>query len=160
VKNVIISEQKEKSENYNKFVQIIQDKNINVIVVKDGDRVVVDKYTYIDILWPIIEQIEENMLNNNSIVMRLNYADFKILFTGDIEKEAEEEIVKLYKEAVFLKADVLKVAHHGSKTSSIDEFIKLVNPQVALIGVGADNTFGHPNDDVLNRIYELRCKSL
>ena len=59
-----------------------------------------------------------------------------------------------------LKADVLKVAHHGSKTSSSKEFLEAVNPSFAVIGVGDNNKFGHPNEDVLNKLEELRVRSL
>lgn len=135
VKNVIISKQGESSVNYTKFLNIVKERNINVIEVKRGDRVYIDKSTYLDILWPNKEPIKENILNNNSIVMCLNYRNFKMLFTGDIEVEAEEEIVRLYKNTNILEANVLKVAHHGSKTSSKESFLKLVNPKITLIGV-------------------------
>jgi len=135
VKNVIISKQGLESENYNKLLNITEKKNVNIIEVKRGDKIYFDKSTYIDILWPNVEQIEENILNNNSIVMRLNYQNFKMLFTGDIEAEAEEEIVGLYKNTNFLIADILKVAHHGSKTSSNENFLELIKPKIALIGV-------------------------
>lgn len=135
VKNVIISKQGEDSANYTEFLDIAEKRNINVIEVKRGDSIYFDKSTYVDILWPNIEQIEENILNNNSIVMRLNYKSFKMLFTGDIEEKAEEKMVSLYKNRDVLKANILKVAHHGSKTSSIESFLKLVNPKIALIGV-------------------------
>jgi len=135
VKNIIISKQGEESENYNKLLNITEKKNVNIIEVKRGDKIYFDKSTYIDILWPNVEQIEENILNNNSIVMRLNYQNFKMLFTGDIEAEAEEEIVGLYKNTNFLIADILKVAHHGSKTSSNENFLELIKPKIALIGV-------------------------
>jgi len=135
VKNVIISKQGLESENYNKLLNITKKKNINIIEVKRGDRIYFDKFAYGDIFWPNVEQIEENVLNNNSIVMRLNYGNFKMLFTGDIEAEAEEEIVKLYNNTNYLESDILKVAHHGSKTSSSEKFLKLVNPKIGLIGV-------------------------
>lgn len=135
VKNVIISKQGEHSINYIHLLDIVKRKNINLIEVKRGDRIYFDKSTYVDILWPNVEQIEENVLNNNSIVMKLNYENFKMLFTGDIEEEAEEAIVRLYKNTNFLVADVLKVAHHGSKTSTSERFAELVKPKIALIGV-------------------------
>jgi len=135
VKNVIISKQGEDSLNYTKLLEIVEKKKINVIEVKRGDRIYFDKSTYVDIMWPNIEQTEENILNNNSIVMRLSYENFKMFFTGDIEQEAEEKIVSLYKNTDFLNADVLKVAHHGSKTSSSEEFLELVKPKISLIGV-------------------------
>ena len=135
VENVIISKQGEESPNYTSFLDIVEKRNINIIEVKRGDRIYFDKSTYVDILWPNAELIEDNMLNNNSIVMSLNYESFKMLFTGDIEEEAEEKIVRLYNSTNYLKADVLKIAHHGSKTSSSESFLELVKPKIALIGV-------------------------
>lgn len=83
------------------------------------------------------------------------YRDFSMLFTGDIEKIAEEEIIKKYEKSNILNTTVLKVAHHGSKSSSIDKFLELVKPKIALIGVGEKNTFGHPNEGVLERLERI-----
>lgn len=88
------------------------------------------------------------------------YKNFDMLFTGDIEEIAEKQILKEYKDSKVLDADILKVAHHGSKTSSTLEFIQRVRPEIALIGVGKNNKFGHPNDGVLERLENLRCKNL
>ena len=79
-----------------------------------------------------------------------------MLFTGDIEEIAEKEILKLYKDR--LKANVLKVAHHGSKTSTSKEFLEAVSPQIALIGVGENNKFGHPDEITLERLNDIGCK--
>lgn len=78
------------------------------------------------------------------------YQKFSILFTGDIEQIAEKEILKKYGDT--LKSTILKVAHHGSKSSSTEEFLNAVKPKIALIGVGKSNNFGHPNAEVLERI--------
>lgn len=110
----------------------------------------------IKILWPQKEQIQENILNNNSIVARLKYKNFSVLFTGDIEEIAENQILDEYKNSNILNSTILKVGHHGSKTSSTQEFIKAVKPKIALIGVGENNTFGHPNNVVLERLTNLR----
>jgi len=135
VEKVIICKQGEDSENYQKFNKIVKEKRIKVIVVKKGDNIHVEKDINIKILWPEEKQIKENILNNNSIVAKLNYNEFSILLTGDIEKIAEEQILKAYKETNILKSSILKVAHHGSKTSTTDEFLKAVSPRIALIGV-------------------------
>lgn len=112
----------------------------------------------IQILWPKKEQIQENILNNNSIVAKLVYKNFSMLFTGDIEETAEQQILEEYKNSNILRANVLKVAHHGSKTSSTQSFLEKVNPQIALIGVGKNNIFGHPNFEVLQRLQNMNCK--
>ena len=102
------------------------------------------------------ELITSNILNNNSLVMKLSYNSFSMLFTGDIEKIAEEEIVNKYIRTNKLNTKIIKIAHHGSKTSSIQEFLNLAKPRITLIGVGANNNFGHPNEDVLKRLEDLR----
>lgn len=153
VKNVIIAKQAETSDNFQKFLKIVNEKNINVTVVDKGDKILIEKNLYFYVLWPDrFNFINENTLNNNALVCKLYYRNFSMLFTGDIEKVAEEELIKLYSKTDMLEAKILKVAHHGSKTSSIENFLKLVKPEVALIGVGKSNTFGHPNSDVLTRL--------
>lgn len=159
VRQVIINKQIEDSENYQKFLNIVKEKKIIAKQVKMGDRILIENDLYIDILWPAEEQIPENPLNNNSIVCKLNYNDFSMLFTGDIEKVAEEKMLRQLKKET-LEADVLKVGHHGSKTSSTEQFIETVKPKIALIGVGENNKFGHPNEGVLERLKSLRCENL
>ena len=154
VGQVYISKQEQDSENYQKFLKIVEDKKIKVKVLKQGDCLKIEKNLYFDILWPIEEQIQENVLNNNAMVMKLRYGKFSMLFTGDIEAIAEEKILDFYKEKgeSILKSDVLKVAHHGSKTSTTQSFFEKVNPKICLIGVGKNNMFGHPTTEVLERI--------
>lgn len=151
VKNVCISANGQESENYNECMQIVEEKNLNVIFVNAGDRIKIDNYTYLDILWTGDSSISENIINNYSITCKIIYKNYDILFTGDIESVAEEKLINLYNNGE-LKSDVLKVAHHGSKSSSTENFIKLVSPKIALIGVGKNNTFGHPNNGVINRL--------
>lgn len=158
VKKVIISKQEENSENYQKFLEIIKEKGVSVAIVKMGDRVKIENGIYFDILWPTSEQIQENKLNNNSLVMKMYYHNFSVLFTGDIEKEAEKKILETYKsEKNKLVSNVLKVAHHGSKTSTIKEFLDTVNPQIALIGVGKNNMFHHPSEENIDKLKEYRA---
>ncbi len=96
-------------------------------------------------------------LNNASLVLRLSYGETVFLFTGDIEKEAEEDLV----ESGFpLKADVLKVPHHGSDTSNTEAFLRAVSPQVAVVSVGADNDYGLPNDGALTRLSDAGAQVL
>ena len=82
-----------------------------------------------------------------------------MLFTGDIEEIAEKQILQEYKNNLeILKSTILKVAHHGSNTSSIKDFINAVQPKIALIGVGKNNKFGHPNDDVISEFESQKVK--
>ena len=158
VKNIIISKQGETSENLKKFYEITNNKGIRTIIVKKGDIVEIDKYSHFEILFPKDNLIEDNILNNNSIVARFNSLNFSILFTGDIEEIAEKRLCELYSGTDKLEAFVLKVAHHGSKTSSSEEFLELVKPKIALIGVGKNNNFGHPNIDVIERLENMGSK--
>ena len=158
VDKVIISRQGEISENYKRFEQIVKDNHIKVLTVGQGNRIKIERNIYFDILWPNNNKlVSENILNNNSIVCKLNYNGFSMLFTGDIEKIAEKQILQEYKYNFgVLNSQILKVAHHGSKTSSIKEFIDAVNPRLALIGVGENNKFGHPNEEVITRLKNKR----
>ena len=159
VGKVYISKQIEISENYEKFFEIVNDKKIKVYEVVAGNRIHIEKNLYFDVLWPTENQIATNVLNNNAIVCNLHYRDFSMLFTGDIEEIAEKEILELYSQHNnLLKTNILKIGHHGSKTSSTSEFLDVLKPQIAVIGVGKNNKFGHPNDGVLQRINDLNCK--
>lgn len=158
VKNIIIAKQGEISENYKRFEELLKNKKTKLIIVNKGDQLQIEKNVYIDIIWPNNSNfIKENILNNNSIVCKINYKNFSMLFTGDIEEIAENEILK-ENNPKKLKADILKVGHHGSKSSSTKEFIEAVSPKIAVIGVGLNNNFGHPNQGVLERLKNINCK--
>ena len=136
---------------------MVEEKNIRVVAIEKGDRLNIEEGVYFDFLWPDnFNLITENILNNNSIVCKLNYNNFSILFTGDIEEVAEKQVLQEYNNFQILNSTILKIGHHGSKTSSSKEFLENVRPQVALIGVGKDNKFGHPNIEVLKRLEDLR----
>jgi competence protein ComEC len=87
--------------------------------------------------------------DNNSLVMKIEGKNESFLFTGDIEEEAEEDVVHLGK---WLKSNVIKVPHHGSKTSAYKPFFEAVSPDVAIISVGRDNPFGHPHKETLEAL--------
>ncbi len=181
VKNVIISKQAEDSENFQKFKQIVNKRKIPAIIVGSNtfdnskkqnnnsiknvdiickEKIQIEKNIYFDFLWPDNQNLlNENALNNNSIVTKLYYNNFSCLFTGDIEEIAEKQILQEYKDNLHvLSSTVLKTAHHGSKTSSIQDFIEAVKPKISLIGVGENNKFGHPNDDVISRLENIGSK--
>lgn len=157
VKNIIIGKQFEESENYQNFIEIVNKNKIKVYVVEAGQKINIEKNLYFDVLWPDSKNVvEKNSINNNSLVGKLIYNNFSILFTGDIEEIAEKSILKKYeKNKSILDSDILKVAHHGSKSSSTEEFLNVVKPKIALIGVGKNNNFGHPNNEVLERLRRI-----
>ena len=134
VKNVVIGIQYENSSQYEKVINIIKEKEIKLIIAKKGDILKLEENVKINIMWPDAKnKIDENVLNNNSLVFKLESYDFSIIFTGDIEEKAERKLIA--KENSILKSDMIKLAHHGSKTSSIKEFISAVNPKIAIASV-------------------------
>lgn len=134
VKNVIIGKQFEGCDNYKEFVKIIKKKRINVAVVEKGEKINIEKDLYFNVLWPDSKnKIRENVINNNSLVCKLIYKNFSCIFTGDIEKETEEALINKYKNTDILKSTVVKIPHHGSKTSSKKEFIEQLKPKIAII---------------------------
>lgn len=158
VEKILIAKQEEQSENYKRFLNIVKEKNIPVIIGKEGDKINIEKDLYLDILFPESEQIEENMINNNSLVFNIHYNNFSMLFTGDIEEIAEKRIIEITNKSR-LKADIIKIPHHGSKTSSTRELLEIVLPKIALIGVGKDNLFGHPSSETIDKLNELKIKT-
>lgn len=101
---------------------------------------------YVEIFGP---QRDYGDLNNNSIVMKVTYGDTSFLFTGDAEREAELDIID---SGYDLSADVLKVGHHGSSTSTSYVFLREVMPEYAVISCGKNNSYGHPHEETLSRL--------
>ncbi|WP_341320764.1 DNA internalization-related competence protein ComEC/Rec2 [Solibacillus sp. FSL H8-0523] len=100
-----------------------------------------------DYIWPHETHYEGN---NDSLVLLVRQGAFKALFTGDLEKEGEADIVRLYGESI-ANVDLLKAGHHGSKTSSIEEFVEKTYPKFVVFMAGENNRYQHPNSDVVNR---------
>ena len=158
VKNIIIGKQFEDAVNYQEFIKIVKQRKMKVHLLEAEQSIKIEKDLYFDVLWPSSKNaISENSINNNSLVCKMVYKKFSMLFTGDIEEIAEKAILEKYKDTKILKSTILKVAHHGSKSSSTKEFVNAVEPKIALIGVGEKNSFGHPNRGVLERL-ERRWK--
>ena len=95
-------------------------------------------------------------INNNSGLIKIVYGFTAFLFPGDAEKKEEEIIINDYNK--FLNVDVLKVGHHGSKTSTSEDFIKFTTPKYAIISAGINNKFGHPDPDIIIRLKEHNIK--
>ena len=97
-------------------------------------------------------------VNNESVVGRLTFGNFAMLFTGDAEGPVEKDMVASYGKK--LKCQVLKAGHHGSKTSSTAEFLKLVQPESVVMSLGVKNQYGHPHEALLNRLQKQGIKNI
>ena len=145
VERIIMGPVNKKTELYYKFINVASQKGVQIETVYAGDYISLDDIK-IEVVYPYKNEPIDKNENNNSLVLKFIYNDISILFTGDLEKKGEEKL----KENI--KANILKVAHHGSKTSSTEEFINRVNPQLSIIGVGENNKFRHPAMEVLQRL--------
>lgn len=141
-------------EGYEKICESAKETGIRVEYVAAGETWTCEKMT-MRFLHP--EKAFENETENSySTVFLLEYGKFSGLFTGDVEGEGENCLQKLLGKEKAIS--LLKVAHHGSANSTTEEFCSVVNPRIALISAGADNSYGHPSEEVLNRLKEKKCE--
>ncbi|VYT82718.1 MBL fold metallo-hydrolase [Clostridium tertium] len=103
--------------------------------------------TTIEVFTPNLSTYEN--INNYSPIIKVSYKKVSFLFTGDAEDVLEKEVIN---ESYNLKSDILKVGHHGSSTSTSKEFFDKIDPSIAIISVGKDNTYGHPTNETLNTL--------
>lgn len=139
------------SPNYLKWLEIIREKKISLVIADKKQKIVLGEGLVLEIIYPdksFLYEYSPN-LNNTSIVARLIHGKNSFLFTGDIEEETELELLS---KNIDLGAKVLKIAHHGSDTSSLEEFLEAVNPEIVFIPVGIENSFGFPSLRVLRRL--------
>ena len=148
VDKLIIGPQPSKSYLLDKILSICKEKMIQVITVRSGEHFIIDGLSF-DVLYPS-NKIGINDFNNNSLILKATAFDTSILFTGDAELLEEQALINIYKNKI--ESDILKVGHHGSKTSSCEEFIDLVSPSISIISCGIDNKFGHPHQSTLNTL--------
>ena len=136
---------------YTQWKSLIADKNIPCTYVYSGYTIELGDDICMELLNPPIPLLRNTSddINNNSLVMRLKYNEVSFLLTADIHNEAEYYLLS---NRASLKSTVLKVAHHGSNTSSSTGFIATVDPEIAVISVGRDNRFNHPHPDTMERL--------
>ena len=136
---------------YKEWKKVVENKNIPIYIAQIGEVIELDKEINLVVLHPSnnLNNKKFEKSNNTSMVAQLVYKDFELLLTGDIEREVEQALVGL---GINLNSDILKVAHHGSKTSTTKNFVKAVNPIVAVISAGKDNFYNHPHREVLENL--------
>ena len=119
------------------------------------------KYSYyFDFLTPVtaVEDIKYKDVNDYSPIIKFSYQSTSVMLTGDAEKDAEADFVNQYSTGDdYLDVDVLKVGHHGSRTSSTQAFLNIIKPEVAVIMCGEGNSYGHPHKESINRFFVMGC---
>ena len=133
----------------------------NIQYLSEGTRIYLTDDVFIDPVWPLKGSkgdVELDDANENNMVFIVNYRGYKAMVTGDLLEEDELEMVRHYRGTDTLDCDILKVAHHGSKSSSSEEFLDAVSPDTAVIQVGKNNFYGHPHDQTLDRLAERGIK--
>ena len=126
-----------------------------------GNKATLNINAWIEPIWPIKPYTEEQLSDNaneNNTVYIIHYNNTKTMITGDLTEPDELAMVEHYRGTDILDCDILKVGHHGSKTSTSESFLDAVSPDIAVISVGANNTYGHPNQEVLDRLHNHRIK--
>ena len=132
----------------NDLMTKVHDENAEIHTVVRGDIIQVGVLEF-SVLNPPVPFFHDDE-NNNSLVLQLNYGETSFLFMGDAEQKAENTMLSLLTDI-----DILKVGHHGSDTSSCDNFLKIVNPEIAIIMVGDKKIHGHPSPDTLDRLVAI-----
>lgn len=141
------------SETFKSLIKALKKNSLKIQVVKQGFSISLEEYVSLYFLSPI--DSEYSNLNNYSAVIRLVYGKTSFLFSGDAEEAVEQ---KLINSSQVLEADILKIGHHGSKTSTSEEFLAAVNPKIAVISCALGNDYGHPDSIVLERLAERNIK--
>ena len=139
------------NEDYRKLRQLAEEAGIDVQTIKQGDCFGRTKGMLLTCLHPPEQYLNQDT-NACSTVLYLQYGNFTALFTGDLEGDGEILLLEELRRRQIQKMDLLKVAHHGSRNSSTREFLNLLQPQIALLSAGRDNSYGHPHSETLERL--------
>jgi competence protein ComEC len=153
VKQVLHPDLDFESDIYGEWLRLVEEKDIKCTIAQAGQQINLGKGVVIKVLNPQIPHSTgtESDIDNNGMVLHISMGEVSFLLTADIMWEAEFELIT---HRANLTSTVLKVAHHGSDTSTTPEFLAVVNPQIAVIPVGADNPFGHPTPEIMKRLEE------
>lgn len=157
VENIVYSNIVRKSSLYDAWQEAVAEEGADIIDPVAGKIIDLGNEVTLTILHPAesLDGAIKEKVNNDSVVLMLKYGETEVLLTGDIEARAERAIIL---SGAKLDVDILKIAHHGSKTSTMEEFLYEVSPQVAVIQVGAKNRYGHPTTEVLKRLDDFGIK--
>lgn len=154
IEKIIMPEKAHTTKMYERLLDAIEEKKLKITLPKPGTSYELGSASF-QILAPNRDYGDE--LNNWSVGIRVDYGNNSFVLCGDAEKDAEKDIVA---NGLSLKADVLKVSHHGSSTSSSQAFIDKVDPEYAVISCGKDNDYGHPHKEILDLLKKKHIKVL
>jgi len=140
------------SKTFEDLIDTIERENIPLSATPSSDSYLFEDNLTLEFLGP--HRDFQDQLNNWSVVLKLTYVDHSFLFSGDIESAAEAALLQDYSQDT-LSADVLKVAHHGSYTSSSVPFLKAVTPRISVISSGKENPYGHPHKETVERLFNF-----
>jgi len=142
------------------LINEVEEKDTPHLIARRGMRLDLGRGAVLEVLYPDVDvsTLSPSKANDGGVVMRLTYGEATMLLTGDISSKVETQLIKL--DDSVLDIDLLKVGHHGSRTSTSDAFVKAVTPAAAIISVGGDNRYGHPTQDVLKTLSSNNVKTL
>ena len=152
IKNLVLPANYQSSEELIMLAKQAKSNGISVVVIQEGQCMREKKLQI-----RCVQSEKELSGNEGSMVLEIEYGEFQMLCTGDVEGIGEKELISKMNGR---KADVLKVAHHGSKNSSEESFLRTINPRIALISAGEDNSYGHPHKETIERLKRSGCKIL
>lgn len=151
--SVYMPKKEHTSKAFVRLLDTIEEKEIPLYTARQGVVIFAEDDMKAELLAPVSNEYED--LNNYSAVLKVSYGKTGLLFTGDAEREVEEELL-----GADISARILKVGHHGSSTSSGSRFLKKVNPAYAVISCEKGNTYGHPHRETLEALAKMGCKIL
>ncbi len=152
VKAAALTGQVHSTQIYERLLTDIRDKNVQAIKVRTGTDIPFDSAVKIEVLGPDEQAVQDDDTNNASIVIKLTYGSTSFLFTGDAEFPEESAMLA---HGFDVRSTVLKLGHHGSRTSTDADWLKQVQPQLGIISAGKDNSYGHPHPEVIAALKQL-----
>ena len=155
VENVIMPDYTETTKVYERLIAAIEEKNVNLILIGE-DKEVCKQSGYMFTLGSMINTVmapteDFNDPNEMSVVIKASFGSVDVLLTGDAEHKSEEAMLEVYKKNE-LDCEILKVGHHGSDSSTTEEFLAKVSPEIAVISCGEGNEYGHPHKEITDRL--------
>jgi beta-lactamase superfamily II metal-dependent hydrolase len=155
VGQMVLTGQVHTTKTYEQLLAAIRDKKLAAVRARAGTNLDLDPLVTTAVLGPTDDEVKSDDTNNASVVIRLSYGAVNFLFIGDAE-EAEEST--LLQSGANVRAQILKLGHHGSRSSTNQEWLQAVSPQLGMISVGADNRYGHPQRETLDLLSRDKIK--